>query len=115
MGEGQRDGGRCSAFAPAVVPWTGGINQVFASSTNPTVATGDGLALGLRAGAEVADIEFVQFHLTVLRARVCESRSTTVDFRGIARRGCSAARRSQGSDSWWPTSDGWVGSPRCGH
>jgi len=65
MGEGQRDGVG-TALAPAVVLATGGIGQVFASSTNPTVATGDGLALGLRAGAEVADIEFVQFHPTVL-------------------------------------------------
>ena len=65
MGEGQRDGVG-AALAPAVVLATGGIGQVFASSTNPTVATGDGLALGIRAGAEVADIEFVQFHPTVL-------------------------------------------------
>ena len=65
MGEGQRDGVG-AALAPAVVLATGGIGEVFASSTNPTVATGDGLALGLRAGAEVADIEFVQFHPTVL-------------------------------------------------
>lgn len=65
MGEGQRDGVG-AALAPVVVLATGGIGQVFASSTNPTVATGDGLALGLRAGAEVADIEFVQFHPTVL-------------------------------------------------
>ncbi len=65
MGEGQLDGVG-AALAPAVVLATGGIGQVFASSTNPTVATGDGLALGLRAGAEVADIEFVQFHPTVL-------------------------------------------------
>ncbi len=65
MGEGQRDGVG-AALAPAVVLATGGIGEVFAASTNPTVATGDGLALGLRAGAEVADIEFVQFHPTVL-------------------------------------------------
>lgn len=65
MGEGQRDGVG-AALAPAVVLATGGIGQVYASSTNPSVATGDGLALGIRAGAEVADIEFVQFHPTVL-------------------------------------------------
>jgi len=65
MGEGQRDGVG-AALAPAVVLATGGIGQVFASSTNPSVATGDGLALGIRAGAQVADIEFVQFHPTVL-------------------------------------------------
>mgnify|MGYP003417650145 FL=1 len=65
MGEGQRDGVG-AALAPAVVLATGGIGEVFGSATNPTVATGDGLALGLRAGAEVADIEFVQFHPTVL-------------------------------------------------
>lgn len=65
MGEGQRDGVG-AAMAPAVVLATGGIGQVFASSTNPAVATGDGVALGLRAGAEVVDMEFVQFHPTVL-------------------------------------------------
>lgn len=65
MGEGQHDGVG-AALAPAIVLATGGIGQVFAASTNPTVATGDGLALGLRAGAQVADIEFVQFHPTVL-------------------------------------------------
>lgn len=65
MGEGQRDGVG-AALASAVVLATGGIGQVFASSTNPSVATGDGVALGLRAGAAVADLEFVQFHPTVL-------------------------------------------------
>jgi len=65
MGEGQRDGVG-AALAPAVVLATGGIGQVFASSTNPEVATGDGVALGLRAGAEVVDMEFIQFHPTVL-------------------------------------------------
>lgn len=65
MGEGQRDGVG-AVLAPAIVLATGGIGTVFSSSTNPAVATGDGIALGLRAGAEVADIEFVQFHPTVL-------------------------------------------------
>ena len=50
----------------AVVLASGGVGQVFASTTNPPVATGDGMALALRAGAALADIEFVQFHPTVL-------------------------------------------------
>ena len=50
----------------AVVLACGGIGQVFASTTNPPVSTGDGMALALRAGAALADIEFVQFHPTVL-------------------------------------------------
>ena len=65
MGEGQRDGVG-AILAPAVVLATGGIGQVFTASTNPPVATGDGIGLGLRAGAVVADMEFVQFHPTVL-------------------------------------------------
>lgn len=65
MGEGQIDGVG-AILAPAVVLATGGIGQVFTASTNPTVATGDGVGAGMRAGASVADMEFVQFHPTVM-------------------------------------------------
>ncbi|MFF0744125.1 L-aspartate oxidase [Streptomyces sp. NPDC004111] len=65
MGEGQHDGVG-AVNAPAVVLATGGMGQVFAATTNPAVSTGDGVALALRAGAEVSDLEFVQFHPTVL-------------------------------------------------
>ncbi|MET8983081.1 L-aspartate oxidase [Streptomyces sp. NPDC004539] len=65
MGEGQHDGVG-AVHAPAVVLATGGMGQVFSATTNPSVATGDGVALALRAGAEVSDLEFVQFHPTVL-------------------------------------------------
>ncbi len=65
IGEGQIDG-LGAARARAVVFATGGIGQVYAATTNPSVATGDGLAAALRAGAVIADLEFVQFHPTVL-------------------------------------------------
>jgi len=65
IGEGTRDGvGQIEAGA--VVLATGGLGQVFAETTNPSVSTGDGVALALRAGAKVADVEFIQFHPTVL-------------------------------------------------
>ncbi|MGN5631209.1 L-aspartate oxidase [Streptomyces sp. AC154] len=65
MGEGQHDGVG-AVNAPSVILATGGMGQVFSATTNPPVATGDGVALALRAGAEVSDLEFVQFHPTVL-------------------------------------------------
>ncbi|KAB8196875.1 L-aspartate oxidase [Nonomuraea phyllanthi] len=65
MGEGARDGVG-AVRAKAVVLATGGMGQVYAATTNPPVSTGDGVALALRAGAVVRDIEFVQFHPTVL-------------------------------------------------
>ncbi len=65
LGEGQPDGVG-AILARAVVLATGGMGQVFAATTNPAVSTGDGVALALRAGATAADLEFVQFHPTVL-------------------------------------------------
>ncbi|PFG44395.1 L-aspartate oxidase [Isoptericola jiangsuensis] len=64
-GTGSRDGVG-AVLAPVVVLATGGVGQVFRSSTNPPGATADGIAAALRAGAVVGDLEFVQFHPTVL-------------------------------------------------
>ena len=65
MGEGQHDGVgavRCRA----VIVASGGLGQVFSQTTNPSVSTGDGMAVALRAGAVLRDLEFVQFHPTVM-------------------------------------------------
>jgi L-aspartate oxidase len=65
LGEGTR-GGVGAVHARAVVLATGGIGQIYAVTTNPPVSTGDGVAVALRAGARLRDLEFIQFHPTVL-------------------------------------------------
>jgi L-aspartate oxidase len=59
-------GGRNDMDADAVVLASGGAGQLFLHTTNPAVATGDGVAMALRAGAQLADLEFYQFHPTAL-------------------------------------------------
>lgn len=61
-----RDGQQQVRSADAVLVATGGIGQLYQSSTNPAGATGDGIALAARAGAAIADLEFVQFHPTMV-------------------------------------------------
>ncbi|MDW3178060.1 MAG: L-aspartate oxidase [Acidimicrobiia bacterium] len=58
--------GASALVAQAVVLATGGIGSVYSATTNPAGATGDGLALAWRAGAQIRDCEFVQFHPTAL-------------------------------------------------
>jgi L-aspartate oxidase len=60
------DGGPRLVRAGAVVLASGGAGQLYASTTNPALSTGDGIAAALRAGATLADLEFVQFHPTAL-------------------------------------------------
>jgi L-aspartate oxidase len=62
--------------ADAVILASGGAGQLYLHTTNPSVATGDGVALALRAGAQLADTEFYQFHPTALAGATSSDSST---------------------------------------
>lgn len=87
LGEGSEDGVG-AILARAVVLATGGMGQIYSSTTNPSVSTGDGVALALRAGAAVTDVEFVQFHPTSF---------VTSDLSSVQRPLISEALRGEGA------------------
>jgi L-aspartate oxidase len=62
----ETDGSLHEVRSPAVLLATGGLGQIYRETTNPEVATGDGMAIAYEAGAELSDMEFMQFHPTAL-------------------------------------------------
>ncbi|WP_280536671.1 FAD-dependent oxidoreductase [Halopenitus sp. POP-27] len=72
----ERDGEVTPWFAGATVLATGGIGACYPRSTNPRTATGDGIAMAALAGADVADMEYVQFHPTAFAGEGTDERAT---------------------------------------
>jgi L-aspartate oxidase len=73
---------------------TGGIGQVYLHTTNPSIATGDGIAMAFRCGCEIANMEFVQFHPTSLYEPGDGSYATHAFLISEATRGAGAKLRT---------------------
>jgi len=82
--------GRTLLWAKQTLLCTGGAGQIYRETTNPAVATGDGQALAFRAGVELRDMEFVQFHPTVLYIAGSSRSLITEAVRGEGARLCDA-------------------------
>jgi L-aspartate oxidase len=93
-------GGVTSHEARAVVLATGGVGRLFPETTNPCEATGDGLAVAARAGARLADLEFVQFHPTALDVARDPMPLITEALRGAGALLVDARGRSIRIESW---------------
>jgi L-aspartate oxidase len=98
-----RDGQRDELHSEAVLLATGGAGQLFAATTNPHGATGDGAALAYRAGAVLADAEFIQFHPTLVSPGGFMV-SEAVRGEGAASASCEPSTRMQSlrPGTWWP-------------
>ena len=83
---------------------TGGLGQVYLHSTNPAIATGDGFAMAYRAGCELANMEFVQFHPTSLYEKEVED-DTQVFLISEAIRGAGAVLRKKNGDEFMQNYD----------
>ena len=77
--------GKTLVWAKQTILCTGGAGQIYRETTNPDVATGDGLAIAYRAGAELRDMEFMQFHPTVLYIAGSSRNLITEAIRGAGR------------------------------
>ena len=111
LGEGTRDGVG-AVHARAVILATGGIGQIYAVTTNPPVSTGDGVAAALRAGARLRDIEFIQFHPTVLFLGPGARGQLPLVSEAVRGEGGHAGQRHAASGSW-SASTSWPSSPRA--